>query len=341
MTRRVLIVAGAGRSGTSTAAGSLAMLGLHVPQPEVPADETNPRGFYESQWVVDFHKELLNRDPVVRTLDARPEAIELAGRRLGAADSTAIETWLGDQLAEHPQVVVKDPRVLWFHDLWRQAALAGGAEVVFLTMLRHPVEVAKSRDTHYTPTDRGESFRRQRWTTNIAGWCNAAFVTEEVTRQDRRAFLRYPDLLADWRSALAPVVGHLGLEIGADLTDASAHHAVDDFIEPTLRRSETSWDDVDVPDTLRAVAEGVWEQVNALADDPEDRAAVAALATLRTDYGRLHDHGVAVALDHTQTREVHVRRRTRERTAEQYQQRIAELEAELAAASSRRGWWRR
>ena len=75
------MVAGAGRSGTSTVAGALSMLGLHLPQPEVPADETNPRGFFESQWVVDFHKDLLDRSPVIRTLDARPEVAELAEQR--------------------------------------------------------------------------------------------------------------------------------------------------------------------------------------------------------------------------------------------------------------------
>ncbi|MET0525856.1 MAG: hypothetical protein ABWZ91_13710, partial [Nocardioides sp.] len=75
---KLVMVAGAGRSGTSTVAGALSMLGLHLPQPEVPADETNPRGFFETQWVVDFNNALLDRSPQSRTLDARPEVDELA-----------------------------------------------------------------------------------------------------------------------------------------------------------------------------------------------------------------------------------------------------------------------
>ncbi len=93
---KVVIVAGAGRSGTSTVAGALTMLGLHLPEPEVPADETNPRGFYESQWVVDFHKELLNRSPVVRTLDSRPEAPQLAQALPTPADRARLDAWLGE-----------------------------------------------------------------------------------------------------------------------------------------------------------------------------------------------------------------------------------------------------
>lgn len=324
---RVIVVAGAGRSGTSTIAGALSMLGLHLPEPQVPADDTNPRGFYESQWVVDFHKALLRRTPVVRTLDSRPEAAELARTLATADDAEELDEWLGGALAAagSGQVLVKDPRVFWFHDLWRSAATARGAEIGFLTMLRHPVEVAKSRDTHYTPTDRGESFRRQRATANIAGWVHACLVTEEVTRADRRVFVRYADLLAEWRPVLAEVVDRLGVEL--DL--AAGAPLVDAFIEPTLRRSETTWDSVDVPDTLRSVAEGTWEQMSRLADDPTDASVPAALASLRADYERLHDHAVGVALDHTQAREVHVRRRTRANIREDYESRIEELEQQL------------
>ena len=53
----------------------LGQLGFHVPQPEVTADDTNPRGFGEPRWVVDFHTRLLRaRDVTVN--DARPTAWE-------------------------------------------------------------------------------------------------------------------------------------------------------------------------------------------------------------------------------------------------------------------------
>ena len=42
--RQLLLVVGIGRSGTSLFTGIVGQLGLHVPQPEVRADDTNPRG---------------------------------------------------------------------------------------------------------------------------------------------------------------------------------------------------------------------------------------------------------------------------------------------------------
>ena len=69
--RKVLLVAGAGRSGTSTLAGIVSRLGMHVPLPEVPPDDSNPRGFSEPQWVVDVHDEWL-AESLVQVSDALP-----------------------------------------------------------------------------------------------------------------------------------------------------------------------------------------------------------------------------------------------------------------------------
>ncbi|MEP6667368.1 MAG: hypothetical protein ABJA81_13045, partial [Nocardioidaceae bacterium] len=59
--RRVLLVAGSGRSGTSLFSGIVSQLGMHVPQPEISKDDSNPRGFSESAWAVAFHNRLLAR----------------------------------------------------------------------------------------------------------------------------------------------------------------------------------------------------------------------------------------------------------------------------------------
>jgi hypothetical protein len=87
--RSLVLVAGSGRSGTSLFAGIMKRLGYTVPGPEVPADETNPRGFAESQWVVDFHTRLLRRAGV-QTADARPSAWARTAR-VGLDDAVVAE----------------------------------------------------------------------------------------------------------------------------------------------------------------------------------------------------------------------------------------------------------
>ncbi len=120
--RQLLLVVGSGRSGTSVLAGALQRLGFHVPQPEVTPDETNPRGFGEPQWVVDFHTELLAR-ATVQVTDARPSSWARAAETgYDITQRARLADWLTGEFAISDQVVIKDPRLLWFVPLWRLAA---------------------------------------------------------------------------------------------------------------------------------------------------------------------------------------------------------------------------
>ena len=73
--KRVVVVAGSGRSGTSTIAGVLKSVGLRIPPPEVPGNRTNPRGFFEPQWAVELQTGLLRKAAVALT-DARPAGFD-------------------------------------------------------------------------------------------------------------------------------------------------------------------------------------------------------------------------------------------------------------------------
>ena len=124
--RSLVLVAGSGRSGTSLFSGILQRLGYQVPQPEVPADATNPRGFAESQWVVDFHTRLLTK-AAVQVSDARPTAwAYTADVALDEGAHEELGSWLGKQFRSSEHVLVKDPRLSWFLPLWRRCAEEAG-----------------------------------------------------------------------------------------------------------------------------------------------------------------------------------------------------------------------
>ena len=143
-------------------AGALQALGMHVPQPEVRADETNPKGFAESKWVVDLHHELLQRCHV-QVSDARPSAWYETGKASASGITRArLTDWLGPQFqearvvdgVEEPaidELVVKDPRLAWFLGLWKSAALRTDAQPSYVTMLRHVTEVVGSKQRYYAP----------------------------------------------------------------------------------------------------------------------------------------------------------------------------------------------
>src|SRR3954451_18032235 len=145
---RLVLVSGAERSGTSTIAGALHHLGLHVPLPVIKPNESNPTGFFESTWPLRFHRRIMDRAFVEQT-DGRPEAQQLMADAVYDATRDELRTWLADIALVEPQVVVKDPRSIWVPWLWKEAAGELGYDVGFLTMLRHPAEVLGSRSTYY------------------------------------------------------------------------------------------------------------------------------------------------------------------------------------------------
>lgn len=273
--RTLLLVAGSGRSGTSLFSGLLQRLGFHVPQPEVPADETNPRGFAESQWVVDFHARSLRRAGVQGS-DARPAAwATMADVALDEGVMRQLRAWLRRQFRDADHIVIKDPRLSWFLPLWRRCADEAGAKAAIASVLRHPAAVIDSKQRSYGAWQ-GDVGR-------AAGWVNQMLFTERATREAPRVFVRYEDLLDDWPRAVGRVADVLDLSVVRDAPTSSLRDA-HDFVDRDLRRSRTDWgDDLEIPAALREQADAVWELMSQLADG-EDRELSDRLDAARARY---------------------------------------------------------
>ena len=277
--RRIVLVVGVGRSGTSLFTGIAGQLGFHVPQPEVSADDTNPRGFSEPRWVVDFHTRLLG-ERTVTVNDSRPSAWK---DTYAAADKTElvaeVRAWLEDQFAQGEAVVVKDPRTVWFLPLWVRVTRELGVQHSFVTMLRPVPEVLASAVKSYG-TWQSEASRAM-------AWLNVGLETERVTRDGRRAFVRYEDLLANWRREITRVGEALDLPLITDGISDERARAVDAFVDPNLHRNRVAWSDLDVPASVVALADRAWEQLGAL--------DLQALDATRADFERLHAEAEAIA----------------------------------------------
>ncbi|WP_239456302.1 sulfotransferase family protein [Nocardioides solisilvae] len=293
--RKVLFVAGAGRSGTSTLAGILSLLGMHVPQPEVEADASNPKGFGEPRWAVDVHDEWL-REAGVQVSDSRPAAWFETGR-ISSREPARIRVsdWLETHFAEHPELVVKDPRLSWFLGLWRVAAIRTGATPVFATMLRPPAEVVGSKQKYYA-NKLGSAHL-------AASWLNMLLHTEKATRESLsgshvgggRVFVRYEDLLSDWVRTTTALGRHLDVQ-SVIHTRSDQIREVHRFIDPSLRRVTTTLDDLSLPPRLHELVAETWSVLDGLADEGGDTPqAHVTLDQLRDAYTSLYEESEAIS----------------------------------------------
>ena len=262
--RQILAVAGSGRSGTSLFTGLTGRLGVHIPKPEVSANRSNPRGFGEPRWAVDFHNDLLASVDVTIE-DGRPEAWELTGK---VADrpkvARKLTRWLEEQLGENDRIVVKDPRLAWFFELYRISAAELGAELRVATMLRHPAEVMRSREIAYGT--------RTNNTTRTIGWLNMMLGIESRTRDLPRATVRYDDLLDDWRSAMTEADRSLGMQLFERATPEQLADA-DALVDPKLRRSLTTFDELGLPPRLLELTTRAYETYGDLVGKGPDEQA--------------------------------------------------------------------
>jgi hypothetical protein len=261
--KKLVLITGTGRSGTSTMAGMLHHLGLYVPGPYLKANKSNPKGFFESKWAIAFHRKITTAAGI-DFFDSRPSALSRAREVVGPELRRELVDFLREHSAEHDQVVVKDPRAVWAHQLWREAAAEVGLDLCHISMLRHPAEVVGSRRTYYAKSEDPKEIRRYELS-NLARWVNNSLINERETRGRPRAFVRYVDLLGDWRSVAQKLGEDLGLRFDADVTLPEPHE-VDEFIDPRLRRHAVTWSDLEVPVDLQQVAQATWEDLGRLAD---------------------------------------------------------------------------
>lgn len=286
--RRLVLVVGIGRSGTSLFAGILSQLGFRVPQPEVKADDTNPRGFNEPRWVVDFHTRLM-RARRVTVFDARPAAWEITADAVNDdAVLKDLRSWLAVQFVGADSVVVKDPRIGWFLPLWLRCAEDLGVEASFATLLRQPPEVVSSARQWYGTWQADAS--------RAAAWLNVTLHTELATRGARRAFVRYDALLENWSREIARVGELLEVPWLADV-ESNGHPGVEAFVDPGLRRETVGWDEVAVPLAVRDQVDLVWDLVTRLAEPDAGGGGdvQAALDDARAAYIGLYRDAEAIA----------------------------------------------
>ena len=78
--KKLVLITGTGRSGTSTMSGTLHHLGLYVPGPYLGANKSNPKGFFESKWAIAFHRRITTAARI-DFFDGRPSS--------GASSSTS------------------------------------------------------------------------------------------------------------------------------------------------------------------------------------------------------------------------------------------------------------
>ena len=142
--RRVIVVLGMHRSGTSALTRGLAVLGVGLGDCFLPPmPEVNAKGFWEDAEILGLNIELLAALGCAWDVPGFVDAEAFAGPEMAALFERAVAL-LARRLDAHPLFGFKDPRLSRLLPFWQRVFAALGVEVGHVIALRNPLSVAQS-----------------------------------------------------------------------------------------------------------------------------------------------------------------------------------------------------
>jgi len=219
--RAAVVVLGMHRSGTSAMSRVLNLCGAYLPDKVKPPKlGVNPKGFWEPEAVTDLNVRLMRQlggdwchvDYVL------PDAGEVIDEF--ASDAAAL---LDEEYGDAPTILIKDPRICVLAPLWHRTLLAAGFRPVYVVPVRNPLEVAQSL---HARGDMSVADGLKLWAVYMEA------VLAFVQGRHDVIFVRYVDLLDDWRD----VVGRIAARLNVPLDAGARADEVDRFLERDLRQ---------------------------------------------------------------------------------------------------------
>lgn len=222
ISRRQLIILGMHRSGTSALTGLFNILGAHVGNTLLSANQFNPNGYYESEAIVREHDALLSA--LGRSWsDERPMPLGWIDSSVAVHARSRMMQIFKNEFTVTNLSVMKDPRICRILPLWQDIFMEMGIQPVYLITLRAPNEVISSLQ------------RRDGIHEHKAALLYVAHLldAERDTRGQRRLIVEYSDLLQDWAGVLLSIQNSLRIELPA-LSDEDSMR-IGMFLNPDLR----------------------------------------------------------------------------------------------------------
>ena len=202
--KTALVVLGMHRSGTSAMSRVLNLCGAFLPAKLMPAKlGVNPRGFWEPEAVLDLNVRAMRQlgGDWCRVNFTLPDTGEFVDEFV--ADACAL---LASEYEGRDLIAIKDPRICVLAPLWHRALAAAGYRPAYVVPVRNPLEVAQSL---HARGDMSIDEGLELWRAHMERVVAFADAHADVV------FVRYTDLLDDWRRVIGRIAGRLDVPLDA------------------------------------------------------------------------------------------------------------------------------
>ncbi|WP_312124234.1 rhamnan synthesis F family protein [Pseudomonas sp.] len=238
--KKIIVVLGMHRSGTSTITRSLQALGVSLGDKLHPAGFDNPKGFWEDEDVIQLN-ELLLRD------------IGSAYDRLGLTSSAFMsEPIIQEHLSRAVGILkkkientslwgVKDPRISRLLPFWKKVFETLEIDIRYVISLRNPLSVAAS-------LEKRNGFESSK---SYYLWLEHVLPALNIVKNENHVIVSYDQVLSAPRDQLTRIAEALDLKVSND----ELQEFEKSFIDNSLRHTAHTQDDLetaqDVPELVK------------------------------------------------------------------------------------------
>jgi hypothetical protein len=272
--KTAIVISGMHRSGTSSVAGVISMLGASLPGGQLmSAKPDNPRGFFESEKIKTLNDRILAAsgtdwsDWRIVNNDWQknpnyPDFLEAASRLLA------------EEHGNSRFILLKDPRFSKILPFWVLALRNSGFRACHIIPIRHPDEVAASLGKlHAVPK-----------TLAKLAWVRHFLDAELYSRDQPRIFVLWEDLLDSWERTAADIAEKFAIT-WPRLTD-QVRTVIEQFLSRELRHHRESPDGNGSTSLGNDYIDGAFTALKLFAKEPASATAAAIFESIRSDFLR-------------------------------------------------------
>jgi lipopolysaccharide biosynthesis protein len=321
--KRIIVVLGMHRSGTSAVTRGLKALGVELGDKLMPpvAGGNNDKGFWEDTEIVALNDEMLrslgydwqSQIPIDR-LGAMQHA--LAGFELRAVQL------LRSKMENVAVFGLKDPRIARLLPFWKSVFDHMGAQASYVIAVRHPLSVARS-------LNRRDGFSVEKSGYLWLGHVVPAMLDSEV---GRRVVVDFDLLMERPKQQLSRIAEVLGLPFGETSPEVAEY--IEEFLTEGLRHSQFHLDDLKLAVDLPQAVQDAYALLDKLAKDELSLSSAEAAKGFARISQHLRDAGPALRYMTRQDQEIASLKKNvtqRDQQLGAFNQTIAQRDQQIAA----------
>lgn len=261
--KRIVVVLGMHRSGTSAITRGLQVLGIDLGARLLQAEVgNNEKGFWEDIDVTAFNVDLLaelghdwHTLTPIQPCELQNEAIEAL--KLRAAQL------LRDKIADVEHFGLKDPRISRLMPFWLEVFEHLQLDVSYVIACRNPMNVARS-------LEKRNGFALEK---SYLLWYEHMVLSMQYTANARRVFVDYDLILSEPEHQLTRIAASLGVPFSADSVEFVQYR--NEFLESSLRHNAYAPEDLRLDSAVTALVLQLQSMLSDLASDRiEDNAQI-------------------------------------------------------------------